>query len=216
MVPIKVVDLLGEQKANPIVSFYAAATAVMFLLFTCANAAGGSMLEEVENGTLDRLLSSHLSMGGLLAGKWLSVTFLAIMQVPVMFLWGAVFFQVELGSHLPGFALMTVTTAAAGAAFGLVLGTFCKSHNQLSGVSTTVILIMSAVGGSMFPRVFMSETLQTLGLLTFNGWALDGYTKVFWREAAVWELWPQLIVLSGLTILFLGVARVLARRWESV
>jgi len=110
---------------------------------------------------------------------------------------------------------MTAVTAAATAAFGLMLGTLCRSRGQLAGVSTTMILLMSALGGSMFPRFLMSEQLQRLGLFTFNAWALDGYQKVFWRDAAVWELWPQVLVLSGLTVVFLTVARLLARRWES-
>ncbi len=36
----------------------------------------------------------------------------------------------------------------------------------------------------MFPRFLMSETMQQFGLVTFNAWALDGYLKVFWRNAA--------------------------------
>ena len=55
--------------------------------------------------------------------------------------------------------------------FGLVLATACRSRAQLSGVSTIVILSMSALGGSMFPRFMMSETLQRVGLVTFNAWA---------------------------------------------
>jgi hypothetical protein len=34
--------------------------------------------------------------------------------------------------------------------------------------------------------------------VTFNARALDGYLKVFWRNAAIWELWPQVLVLIGL------------------
>ena len=67
----------------------------------------------------------------------------------------------------------------------------------------------------MFPRFLMTENMQKVGLLTFNAWALDGYLKVFWRQAAVWELWPQVLVLVGLTIAFLATARILARRWEA-
>jgi ABC-2 type transport system permease protein len=74
---------------------------------------------------------------------------------------------------------------------------------------------MSALGGSMFPRFLMSETMQQLGLLTFNAWALDGYIKVFWRNVPLVELWPQLLVLASLAALFLAVARRLARRWEA-
>jgi ABC-2 type transport system permease protein len=216
LLDIKVEDVLGETKANPVIAFYAAATAVMFLLFSCANGAGGSMIEEVENGTLDRLLSSNLTMTQLLAGKWVSFVLLGVMQVTVMFLWGWLAFQLELWSHVPGFVVMTVVTAAAAAAFGILLGTLCRTRGQLTGMSTTVILLMSALGGSMFPRFAMSESLQRAGLLTFNAWALDGYQKVFWRDAPVWELWPQLLVLVGLTMVFLIVSRLLARRWETV
>jgi ABC-2 type transport system permease protein len=68
----------------------------------------------------------------------------------------------------------------------------------------------------MFPRFLMSETMQKFGLLTFNAWALDGYLKVFWRDAAVWQLWPQLLVLAMLATVFMMLARTFARRWEAV
>jgi len=72
------------------------------------------------------------------------------------------------------------------------------------------------VGGSMFPRFMMSDALQTAGLFTFNAWALDGYQKVFWYEARLWQLWPQVLVLAALAAVFLLGARLLARRWETV
>jgi ABC-2 type transport system permease protein len=110
---------------------------------------------------------------------------------------------------------MTAMTASAAAALGLVLATLARTRSQLSGFSTILILTMSALGGSMFPRFLMSETMQKVGLMTFNAWALDGYLKVFWRDAPLRELWPQALVLLGLTAAFLATARLLARRWES-
>jgi ABC-2 type transport system permease protein len=124
-------------------------------------------------------------------------------------------FGLPLFSHLPGFAVMTLFTAAAAAALGLVLASLARSRAQLSGFSTILILTMSALGGSMFPRFLMSEGMQKVGLLTFNAWALDGYLKVFWRQAPIWQLWPQLLVLVTLTGGFLSLARLLARRWEA-
>ena len=67
----------------------------------------------------------------------------------------------------------------------------------------------------MFPRFLMSETMQKFGLLTFNGWALDGYLKVFWRHARLVELWPQVLVLAASSAVFMIAARLLARRWET-
>ena len=45
----------------------------------------------------------------------------------------------------------------------LVLATLAKSRAQLSGFSTILILTMSALGGSMFPRFLMSENMQKVG-----------------------------------------------------
>jgi len=214
--PVEIVNVMQPgQGMGTTVAFSAAGIGVMFLLFSCAGS-GGSLLEEEESGTLGRLVSSRAGMGGVLAGKWLFLTSMGILQLTVMFTWGAVMFRLPLWSHLPGFFVMTFFTAAAAAGFGLVLATLSRSRAQLSGISTIVILTMSAIGGSMFPRFLMSETMQKAGLVTFNAWALDGYLKVFWREAPIGDLWPQVVVLSVLATAFMFVARMLARRWETL
>jgi ABC-2 type transport system permease protein len=216
-VAVEVVDVMRtDDRRGSLISFYAAGIGVMFLLFSSVGGAGGVLLEEVEAGTLERLLSTRLGMTQLLAGKWIFLTLVGSAQLAVMFLWGRIAFGLPLFSHLPGFIVMTLITAAAASALGLVLATLARTRGQLSGFSTILILTMSALGGSMFPRFLMSETMQTLGLVTFNAWALDGYLKVFWRNAPVWELWPQVLVLAVASAVFLSLARVFARRWETI
>lgn len=171
-----VVDVLGsDTRRGSLISFYAAGIGVMFLLFSAVGGAGAALLEEIEAGTFERLLSTRVGMTGMLLGKWLFLALIGAAQLTVMFLWGALVFKLPLFSHLGGFAVMTAVTAAAAAALGLVLATLARSRGQLQGFSTILILTMSALGGSMFPRFLMSETMQKFGLLTFNGWALDGY-----------------------------------------
>jgi ABC-2 type transport system permease protein len=215
-VNVDVVDVMRtDNRRGSLISFYAAGIGVMFLLFSSVAGAGGALLDEAETGTLERLLSTSLGMTGVLVGKWILLALIGCLQLSVMFLWGRVAFGLPLFSHLPGFAVMTLFTAAAAAALGLVLASLARSRAQLSGFSTILILTMSALGGSMFPRFLMSEGMQKVGLFTFNAWALDGYLKVFWRQAAIWQLWPQILVLVTLTAVFLSVARLLARRWEA-
>jgi len=210
----EVVDVMQTDQGSNIVSFSAAGIGVMFLLFSCAGA-GGALLEEDESGTLGRLIGSRAGMTGVLIGKWLFLALMGIVQLTVMFTWGALVFGLPLRSHIAGFVIMTVFTAAAAAGFGLVLATLSRTRAQLSGLSTIVILTMSALGGSMFPRFLMSETMQQAGLVTFNAWALDGYIKVFWRNAPLLQLWPQVLVLTSLAAIFLAAARLFARRWET-
>ncbi len=216
-------DSDGSITSASIISYYAAGIGVMFLLFSVTGAASG-LLEEEETGTLERLLTSNVGMGALLASNWAFFTLMGIAQVIVMFVWGAVVFGLDLFTtkHLMGFAAMTLVTASAASAFALVLATLCKTRAQLNGTATIVILIMSAVGGSMIPRFTMPAFMDTAAKFTFNGWALDGYLKVFWYDdpsqstlQALIGLWPQLLVLGALTVVFLGAARFFGRRWES-
>ena len=212
---VKVVDVLRtDDRHGSLISFYAAGIGVMFLLFSMVGGAGGALLEEAESGTLERLLSTNIGMTGVLLGKWLFLALTGVAQLTVMFLWGRIAFGLPLFSHLPGFFVMTIVTAAAAAALGVALAALARSRAQLSGFSTILILTMSALGGSMFPRFLMTEGMQRAGLVTFNAWALDGYLKVFWRNAPIRELWPQVVVLIALGVTFLLVARLLARRWE--
>jgi ABC-2 type transport system permease protein len=214
--PIELVNVMQPGGGdNVTISFYAAGVGVMFLLFSCAGA-GGSLIEEEESGTLGRLISSRAGMTGVLLGKWVFISMMGMLQLCLMFTWGAVMFGLPLVRHLPGFLIVTLFTAPAAAGFGLVLAALSRTRAQLSGMSTIIILTMSAIGGSMFPRFLMSETMQKAGLVTFNAWALDGYLKVFWRNAPLIDLWPQVVVLTGLTAAFLAIARTLARRWETV
>ncbi|HYQ90013.1 MAG TPA: ABC transporter permease [Candidatus Binatia bacterium] len=213
LVPAEIRDVVGETKKSPLVAFYAAGIGVMFLLFS-ASAAGGAILDESESGTLDRILSSRVTMTKLLLGKLLYAALLGFTQLTVMFLWGALAFHVELFRHLGGFVIMAGVTSLASAGLGLTLAASCKTRAQLGSLTTLVVLVMSALGGSMVPRFMMPELLQKIGYVTFNAWAIEGFTKIFWREEPVTHIWPQVLVLLAAAVLFFAIARRLARRWE--
>ena len=214
IVAVKTRAVVGEDKKSPMISFYAAAIGVMFLLFTASGSAG-ALLDEAESGTLERVLSTRVTMTKLLAGKLVFNTLLAFVQLVAMFLWGWAVFQLDFFSHVPGFVVMGLCTAFAVAAFGMLLASACHTRAQLGALSTLLILIMSSIGGSMFPRFLMPEGMQKAGLLTINAWAIDGFTKVFWRDLPVSDLWPQVAVLLAIGVVLFAVARRVARRWET-
>ena len=63
----------------------------------------------------------------------------------------------------------------------MLLASACRTRRQAQTIANTVILVLSALGGSMVPRFFMPEALQDLGWLTPNTWALEAYSGIFWR-----------------------------------
>jgi ABC-2 type transport system permease protein len=213
VVPMTVRDILGEHKKNPMIAYFAAGMGVMFLLFSVSGA-GGTLLDEAESGVLDRILSSRVSMTNLLLGKLLYLSTLGVAQLTVMFAWGAVVFKLELLQHLPGFFTMAIVTAVAAGALGLLLASICKTRAQLGALSTMVIMLMSSMGGSMFPRSMMPAAIQKVSLVTFNAWAVDGFQKVFWRDLPLYQLWPQVLVLVCAAVAFFLAARRVSRKWE--
>lgn len=212
---VSTVDLVGSEKKNPVIAMYASGIAVMFLLFSVVGG-GGTLLEEKENSTLERLLASQLTLDELLMGKWLYLMLLGTLQTTLMFIWGQLIFGVELTKHWEGFLIMTLVTSSAASSLSLFLATMCSSRAQLNWVSVVLVLGMSALGGSMVPRYLMSERIREVGLLTFNAWALDGYNKIFWRNLPLQSLWPQIAVLLMAGLIFMIAARIGARRWEKV
>ncbi|MCG8420563.1 MAG: ABC transporter permease [Proteobacteria bacterium] len=212
----------GDDRGGSIIAYYAAGISVMFLLFSMT-AAAGALLEEEESGTLERVLMSNATMTGLLVAKWVFYSILGVVQVTLMFVWAALVFDLNLftARRLIGFSAITLVTGLAGSGFGIFLATACRTRAQLTGLSIILVLIMSALGGSMVPRFAMPDFMHTTSLFTFNGWALDGYLNVFWYDdpdasvgRGLLDLVPQLLVLAAMAGVFLAMARLMARRWE--
>lgn len=212
-VKITKTDVVGQNKSNVVAALYAAGIGVMFLLFTATNA-GGALLEENESGTLDRILTTRLTLTQLLLGKLAYLWSLGFVQLCVMFVWGAIAFRLALLQHLGGFVIMGLSTALACSSFGLLLASVCRTRAQLGAISTLAVLSISAIGGSMFPRFLMPEGLQKAGLVLFNAWALDGFRNVFWREEPLTSLILPVAVLLGWAVVFFTIARQFTKRWE--
>jgi ABC-2 type transport system permease protein len=214
-VPVRVIDAVGAGGKRPSISFFAAGLGVMFLMFAVAGRSA-ILLEERENGVLGRLMAARVGMTRLLLGHWLFLLVLGATQVLVMFVWAALVFGLDLFTpqHFAGFAVTTIAVAAAAAAFGLILSAACRTRAQLNGVAVVVILTLSVIGGNLFPSFLMPEGMQALGQWTFNAWALEAYRKVFWYDRPLNELAPQIAALLAATVVFLGLARWIARRWE--
>ena len=107
--------------------------------------------------------------------------------------------------------MLSAVTAAAVTGFGVLFAVVARSRKQLEGLSTIVVLTMSALGGSWWPLSITPEWYQKLGHFTLNAWAMDGFQGIFWYGKGLAGILPELGVLTGIAI----VSSVLAwRLWE--
>jgi ABC-type multidrug transport system permease subunit len=156
-----------------------AAMAVMMLLFSVAGA-GGTLLQERTEGTLTRLQLTPAAGNAVLLGKLLSVGVIALAQLALLFGYGALVFGVPVLESPAALVVVSLAWAFLAVGIGLTFAVLCGSQKQLEGLSTLVILVMSAVGGAWFPREITPDWFRTVGSVTPVAWAMDAYHGVLW------------------------------------
>ena len=157
-----------------------AGTSVMMLLFSVAGI-GGSLLDEKQEGILKKLLCSPMPPNYILYGKMIFATIISIIQLIIMFVYAWLVFSLDIMHHLPSLALMILATAYACSSFGIVLASFAKSRQQVQGFSTIIVMVMSAIGGSMIPIFIMPELMQKIAVVSVNYWSIQGFYDIFMR-----------------------------------
>ena len=134
---IPIVGIKNDTKLGLIQAV--AGTAILMLLFSVAGV-GTSILEEKENGTINRLLYSPLKGSTILYGKMLFAFFISILQLTAMFLFAWLIFNMDLSVNIPALILMIIATAFAVSSLGIFLAAIARTRQQAQNLSTIIIL----------------------------------------------------------------------------
>lgn len=204
-------DAVQAGRAPSAVTYYAGAVAMLFLLFSALTGAM-TYLDERDTGLLDRLAIGPGGVGVLIDGKFMFLCAQGFLQVTVIYLVGWAMFGIELWSNLLPWAATTLTAAVAAAGLAMAFVTLCRSKQQAQSLGQMLILVVSAVGGSMVPRYLMPGYVQSLGWATPNTWALDAYSSIFARADGFMTLLLPWTVLAITGLVGLLAAHVMARR----
>lgn len=193
------------------ISYYAGAVAILFLLFSAMQGAI-SMIDERTSGIVDRLVATPGGYPAVVAGKALFLIGQGVVQVSLIFAFAGLFYGVDWLGRFGSWLVTAVLASAAAAGLGLLTATLCRSRQQAQTASSFVVLILSAIGGSMVPRFMMPEWLRELGWFTPNAWAIEAWQGLLWRNASVAELAPAWGVLALAASLGIGISLLRARR----
>ncbi len=197
---IKWTSVVGEKNDTKLGLIQAVAgTAILMLLFSVAGV-GTSILEEKENGTINRLLYSPLKGSTILYSKMLFAFFISILQLTAMFLFAWLILNMDMSINIPGFILMIIATSFAVSSLGIFLAAIARTRQQAQNLSTIIILVMSAVGGSMIPLFIMPAILQKIAFLSVNYWGIQGFYDLFWRGLPLEEILPKILILISIGI----------------
>jgi ABC-2 type transport system permease protein len=205
---IKMTKLVRSTNDNQLGLIQAVAgTAVMWLLFSVVGV-GMSILDEKHEGTLTRLLYTPTNPVNILFSKMISANVISILQLLIMFLFASLAFGLEIYSNLGGMLINIIATAFACSSFGILLASLAKNRSQVQGLSILIILVMSAIGGSMIPLIFMPSFMQKIAVVSVNYWSIQGFYDIFWRNFSIFN--PTFISRISVLILIGIILNILA------
>ena len=198
-VKIKTTSVIKESstKAHPGLVQAVGGTAIMMLLFTIA-AVGGGLLDEKEAGTLKRLLVSPVRPLDILLAKMGTSIVISILQLTAMFVFAWVAFGLPIFMDILSLILLILCISFAVSSFGVFLVSTVKTRQQLQGMSTIIIILMSAIGGSMIPINMMPAFMQNVAVVSVNYWGIEGFFDIFWRQLPLIEILPKMGILLAI------------------
>jgi len=208
-------ETTGEAVADQSVTYYIGATAILFLLFSAMQGAAIS-LDERKSGISDRLLVGPAGAIAMLTGKFLFLTLIGTIQAVIIVAVAHFAFGVPIAAHLSSLALACIGSAALASAIALLVASLSGSSAQMNTVSTFIVLLFSAIGGSMVPRFMMPDWLQSLGRFTPNHWSIEAFYGILARGQSAFDLLHVWTILFGGAALLLLLAAFISHRMMRV
>ena len=203
--PVSVVtESLAEEEAN-ILDRLLPGVVVMFLLFSVTIGAQ-TLIEDRRIGTLERLVTTRLSLEQLFIGKFLAGLSRGMLQVTVLM--GLAFLVFRIAGPLVFLQsmMLAIVVAASASALGLTIATLARSQEQATWSAVFFTMFMTIFGGTFFP-VPDAGVLGILSRFTLNKYAINAFEGILNGTSTLADQWFEIALLGGVTLVGLVIAR---------
>jgi ABC-2 type transport system permease protein len=166
---------------------------VNFIMFSLTTA-GAALILERRNGTLQRLMTTHVRRWELIAGKAAGMFLLTFVQQTLLIGVGQVFFGVDYLRDPAALLVTMVALSLVASTLGLLLASLLKSEQALIATTVIVSMAISALSGAWFPLEITGAAFQFVGHLLPTAWILDALRGIIVRGFDVADVMPAFAV----------------------
>ena len=206
---VVVEERAGEESADPTVGIVAGVL-TMFMMFAVSLNAQ-SLVVERTNGTLERLMTSRLSVNQLFAGKFLASSLRGAVQAFVLLLLGFAVMRIAGPGELVQALAYAVLFGAAVSAIGLVIAGLARTRDQAIWSAVFFTMLMTTFSGTFVP--FESGPMEVISRFTLNRHAFEALRDILAGSGGLAEQGLGLAILGGVVVLGLGAARAVFRTY---
>ena len=199
------VEQVGDIKPFNASNFALPGYLTMFVFFTAAMGAE-ALARERQTHTLERLMANGVRRESLIFGKFLAGGIIGVTQVTVMWVVGALAFDINMSASPVAVILLSLLMVVASAAFGVMLASFVGNVRTASAAGVLTSLVLAPIGGSWWPLFITPPFMQSLARLTPHGWANGGLNKLMLFGAEFTDVGPEMAALAVFAAVFLAVA----------
>ncbi len=218
---ITVQRYLDEERANPTVvvneqtvgttvdpvKMFLPGIVTMFVLFALTLSAR-AIVEERKKGTLERLLTTRLSVGQLFFGKFLASVSRGFVQTLILLALAYIVFQIFTPLTFIQALFIILIFAAAASALGMVIAVIARSEDGATWIAVFFTMIMVMLGGTFF-EISEGSFFYTLSRFSINTYANGAINTVMVEGGSLANLGLELGVLAGVAVVGLILSRVL-------
>lgn len=184
----------------------------LFAIFFIVIPLSINIVKEKNQGTYVRLKTLPVSSFHLMLSKIIVYLLVCMIQFYLMLMVSVFLFPIiglpalDVEGKLIGLTVVALFSGLAAIGFGVLIGTFAKTHEQAAPFGATSVVILAAIGGLWFPVFAMPETMQMIAKVSPMNWALEGFYDVLLRSAGLISLAPNLLLLLTFFIINITIA----------
>jgi ABC-2 type transport system permease protein len=184
----------------------------VFVFFLTYLLTAVGFLRERTAGTLDRVLVSPASRGGIVVGYLLGYGVLAVGQSLVLLASAVVFLEVSFANGVHLFVLLELLGALSALGIGVVLSLFAESEFQAIQFVPVVVSPQVILGGTFAPVETLPTGLEELARVLPVTYLVDGMRYVLQGDGTAGEFRLAVGVLVAWTVGSVTLAALLVRR----
>ena len=179
----------------------------MFVLFAITMSSR-TVVEERRKGTLERLLTTRLTVSEMFMGKFLAGTARGFVQTFLLLTLAYIVFRLFTPLSFLMVLLVALVFAAAASTLGLIIASVSRTDDQASWISVFFTMATVMLGGTFF-EIPEGTVLHTIGKASINTYSIGAFQTLMAPGVGLADVSLELAVLAGVAVVGFILSRVL-------